>query len=107
MPDNDTMPSWSASTQRPRGRPRKPPTIKPRKKKRERNRGVPPLPTFDLYKLAPHQGLTQRETASVIRRAEATLESWRRYKPDHRLKWKKVHGRILYEAGDVRAYLEN
>jgi hypothetical protein len=77
-----------------------------RTKPRTRFRGVPPPPLFDLSKLADTQLLTQIETAAVIRRAQSTLESWRFYRPDHPLRWRRVGGRIMYQVGVVREFLK-
>jgi hypothetical protein len=76
-----------------------------RKKPHVYFRGVPPLPTFDLAKLAPSQIMTQREVAAAVRRSVSTLASWRQENPDHPLRWEKRHGRVIYRVRDVRKYL--
>lgn len=77
-----------------------------RKKKRERFRGVPPLPTFDIDTLAPGTFLTETEVAALLRRSTACLENWRLMDTEHQLRWRKIAGRILYEVRAVRAFLE-
>jgi hypothetical protein len=48
------------------------------KKKRVRYRGVPPLPTFDVYTLPLRARLTREEAAAVLRPSTACLENWQR-----------------------------
>jgi hypothetical protein len=77
-----------------------------RKKKRERFRGVPPPPTFDIDTLAPGTFLTETEVAALLRRSTACLENWRLMDTEHPLRWQKIAGRILYQVRAVRAFLE-
>src|SRR5262249_21704737 len=89
-----------------KGRTRPPFKTIPHKTQRKRFRGTPAPPKFDLDELAPSQVLTERETASVTRRSQSTLESWRRYQPDHPLKWRRIDGRIMYEVRHIRQFLK-
>jgi hypothetical protein len=77
-----------------------------RKKKRRRFRGVPEPLAIDIDALPDSARLNQKETAAILRRAEATLENWRLMHPDHPLKWTRVAGRILYEVGTIRTLLK-
>jgi hypothetical protein len=76
-----------------------------RKKPRQRFRGMPPPPAFDLNALADSTFLNDTETAAVVRRAKATLEVWRK-DPNHPLKWRLVGGRWLCEVGSIRRFLK-
>ncbi len=73
-------------------------------KPRQRPRGVPPHPDFDIDELPGSTRLTETETAGVVRRSNACLESWRK-NPDHPLKWRNVGGRILYRLSHIREFL--
>jgi hypothetical protein len=74
------------------------------KKRRRKNRGMPPPATFDIEKLPDGSNLTALETAAVIRRTPGALEQWRR-DPNHPLRWRYVDGRPLYRIDAVRDYL--
>ena len=89
---------------RTRSRPR--PSLKKilRKKPRQRFRGTPPPPSFDLDALAPSTLLTEAEVAAACRRSRACIENWRK-QPDHPLRWRKISGRILYEVQSLRDFL--
>jgi DNA-binding transcriptional regulator YiaG len=77
--------------------------VAPQSKPKYRDRGVPPLPTFDIDALADGQGLTEREAAAVLRRSLSCLQNWRQDR-EHPLKWKRIAGRVLYTAGAIRKY---
>ena len=76
-----------------------------RKKPRERFRGTPPPLTFDLDALPAATLLSVPETAAACRRAQSTLEVWRKQR-DHPLQWRRVAGRVLYELSSIRAFLK-
>jgi hypothetical protein len=78
---------------------------KNRRKPKFRDRGMPPLPTFDFDALADGTHLTEREVASVLRRSLSCLQNWRA-DPAHPLAWARVAGRVLYTAGNVRKFRE-
>jgi hypothetical protein len=69
-----------------------------------RNRGVPPPLPFDLDALPASTRLAKTETAAAVRRSVACLDNWQQ-DPDHPLKWRRVGGRILYELGSIREFL--
>jgi hypothetical protein len=76
---------------------------KKRGKPKFRDRGVPPLPTFDFEALADGTSMTEREVASVLRRSLSCLQNWRA-DPEHPLAWERVAGRCIYTAGNVRKF---
>ena len=76
-----------------------------RKKPRKRFRGTPPPLIFDLDALPATTLLTVPETAAACRRAQSTLEVWRKQR-DHPLRWRHVGGRVLYELSSIRAFLK-
>jgi hypothetical protein len=68
---------------------------------------VPPLPDFDIDKLAPGTLLTATEVAAMLRRSLACLENWRLLHPEHPLRWRRLAGRVVYEVRAVRAFLQD
>ena len=69
-------------------------------------RGVPPPPTFRFSELDPDILLAPLEAAGVLRISYSTLEHWRRYRPDHPLRWVEIDGRPRYRVGDMRAFMK-
>jgi hypothetical protein len=75
------------------------------RKKRRRDRSVPPPFPFDIGTLPDSTLLAEAEVSAIIRRTPPCLQNWRKY-PDHPLRWRRVGGRILYELGSVREFLK-
>jgi hypothetical protein len=73
------------------------------KKRRKRDRSTPPPPTFNFDELSDGCHLTEREAAAVLRRSLSCLQNWR-LDPAHLLKWKRVAGRVIYTAGNIRNF---
>lgn len=50
--------------------------------------------------------LTEREAASFLRLAPATLARWR-WRGDRGPRWRKLGGAVRYSMGDLEAFLDD
>jgi len=74
--------------------------------KRERERGIAPIPSFDLKTLAHSQPLTIAEAAGFLRKSINTIRYWRN-KDEPPLRFTMIAGRPMIQVSDLLKYMSS